>query len=182
MGDLSPTAAYAAAIEEDGSVHVRDLSDPSVRVVIVAEYDEDGTSVKAYYHEDVDRWEICGPDYQIVGPDHPLYERCDWVVAQFRQELFDPPLESILTRKMAKSIRDEIDRDIINDLLIASGKPPLSPPAYVPPPVYMTLPTYTTSPQNRKLKATWTLDKAQDLSASRDLVGVSQLVKQRRPS
>ncbi len=169
MGDLSPTAAYAATIEEDGRVHIRDLSDPSVRVVIVAEYDEDGKSVQAFYHEDVDRWEVCGSDYRIVGPDDPLYRQCDWVVDQFRNELLSPPLENILTRKMAKEMRDEIDRDIINDLLMASGKTPLPPPVYIPPPA-----------KNYVMKATWTMDKAQDLKAQRDTVGVSQLVKQRR--
>ncbi len=173
MGNLSPTAAYAAAVAEDGSVHIRDLSDPAARVVIVAEYDEDGQSVRAYYHEYVDRWEICGPDYQIVGPGHPLYEWCDRVVDQFRGELLNPPLENILARKMAKEIQSEIDRDIINSLLINSG---VAPPQAPLPPVYFP----ATPAPNYKMQATWTMDEAQDLRDLHDVVGVSRLVKERR--
>ncbi len=169
MAHFKADDAYAAALLDDGSVVIIDLSDPALTPVIVAEFTAYGGDYHAFWHDDLNRWEVFGPDefYRVCDASDPFWGFCEQTVGAFRDRLLrDNAGNNRLSRKLARSIQEEIDAEIIRDLMIASGQ-------YVPPPP--PVPQLTIGPPkgNRILVSKWTIEPEQDL---RKLHGIDDLV------
>lgn len=183
---LVPIDAYAAAKHQDGTISVQDLSDPTVVVVVVVEFEVEKRSISflvgpqciepscveyvGIYHDEFDCWEIFGDNgkhYAVVHSGDEYYDLCQEVVIHFKDKLLaghrTGKFADRLARKAAEEIRDEIDRDIINDL---RG-------------MFNTHSTISTKPviirNDRKLKMRWSLDPVDALEVSKPIGVVSRL-------
>lgn len=174
MSHFKADDAYAAAILDDGRVVTCDLSDPALTPTIVAEFTLQGEGYLAFWHDDLNRWEISGPEkfYRVVDASDPFWDFCEQTVDAFRDQLLrDNAGSNRLSRKLARSIQEEIDADIIRDLQIASGQ-------YVPPQPQLQLILTPQPGVNRILIPKFTMEKEQDLRklhAMEELVGHSLL-------
>lgn len=134
MAHFKADDAYAAAILDDGRVVTCDLSDPALTPTIVAEFTLQGEGYIAFWHDDLNRWEITGPEkfYRVADDSDPFWGFCEQTVDAFRDQLLrDNAGSNRLSRKLARDMQEEIDREIIRDLMIASGQS-LPPPPPVP--------------------------------------------------
>lgn len=172
---FTPHAAFFAVRNPDGSIVVREFNDPATVVVIVAEFEVQGDDYIAFYHEDIDQWEVNGEEYnheqfyQLAIPGTPFYIFAEHTVDAFRDALLKGPGCGRVARKLAREMVAEIDGDIINDLRIASG-------SFSTPLPVVNLQT-TPSVSHRIMKATWTMEAAQDLKAMNSIkyIGRSKL-------
>ena len=162
---LRPDDAYVAGFDDKGNVLIdADLANPAIVPTAVAEYYLDDELCRGVYHDDTDTWEIFQDKTFFTaakaGSSH--YRYCEETVAKFRNKLLAGPCPDSLSRRlsetMAKEINAEINRDVINSLLIASGQQP-----HQPPQPQIVLNVNPTVEQTRKLKAIWTLDKPEDM-------------------
>lgn len=164
-----PNDARVAAIDKEGFVIAGELSDPSYTPTVIVDFEYgEGESIhglKPYYgifHDETDQWEIFkDPDQSgiIVSAGHKLYDLAEETVKKFYNTIYTGcpgNLSKRLTDAMAREMLAEIDREIIMDLNIASGKVILPPPP---------LPVIPIPLADRKLKVSWTVDK-EDLHTS----------------
>jgi|CXWL01.1.fsa_nt_gi hypothetical protein len=135
--------AFVAAIAPDGRVHTGCMANPNIIPTVVAVFILDNLRFEAIYHDAQDAWEIFGEErgddwqhrnqeWAVSKPGEIFYKCAEQTVATFNNKLLAGPCPDFLQKRLSdalkRSIMDEINNDIINDLLIASELPAISIP------------------------------------------------------
>lgn len=149
--------AYSAAILEDGQVVVSDLSDPTITPTIVAEFIVQGAEYLAFWHDDLNCWEVFGPAkfYRVCESSDPFWGFCEQTATAFHDRLLTNSGGSRLSRRLARKIQEKIDGEIIRSLQITLGVQPTPAPSFVelnfepsqPIPDWTLVPKFTIEPK-----------------------------------
>jgi hypothetical protein len=166
ISNLEPRDAYAARIIPDGNVSFNyTLADPLAVPTVVVEFSLGNKDYHGIYHDADDKWEFfSGEEWFVAVEGDSFYRYANATIEKFVHKLLSGPcpnkLLEMLTKKMMQEVTDEIDMEIVNDLLIASGQSP----------VLVNVPQLILAPQHgqpRKLQVKWSKDES-DLASSLD--------------
>lgn len=110
MSNFEPRDAYTAALLDDGLVVACDLSNPGLIPILVAEFTVDRVYYLAFYHDDLDRWEINGPKqfHLVCDTSDPFWNFCIQTVNTFHNQLLRDNTSGYVLSEWTMDLRQDL--------------------------------------------------------------------------